>query len=373
MVGDLSREVLIVGAGVIGLAIARELHLRGVSRITVVERGAVGGESSFAAAGMLAVQAETDSTGAFFDLCRTARDEYPDFAARLFEETGIDIELDRAGTLYLAFGESDVREIRHRFDWQRRAGLNVESLSAQELRRLEPFISPDVCNGLFFPDDWQVDNRRLIAALERYAAANGIAIAGNTECTGLIFKNGRVIGIETPTGKIYGQRTILAAGAWTSLIAADGIELPEVRPIRGQIVGFHTAKRLFSHVVYSPRGYLVPRADGRIIAGATVEDAGFDKAVTDAGIGCVTEGAFEISPALAGLVPSEKIAGLRPRTFDGFPIIGGFPHVENLFIATAHYRNGILLAAITARLLAEVVVKSRVPALAAPFGVGRFA
>jgi glycine oxidase len=373
MVGDLSREALIVGAGVVGLAIARELHRRGLDRITVIDRGAVGRESSFAAAGMLAVQAETDAAGPFFDLCRAARDGYPEFAARLFDETGTDIELDRSGTLYLAFADADDREIQHRFDWQSRAGLNVERLSAPEIRRIEPFVSPDVRGGLYFPDDWQVENRRLVAALERYCTSNGITVAENTECRRLLVRSGRVIGVEAPTGKIYAQRTVLAAGAWTSLIASDGIEMPEVRPIRGQIIGFHTAKRLFSHVIYSPRGYLVPRADGRLIAGATVEDVGFDDAVTRSGIGLVSENAFEISPVLSGLSLSEKIAGLRPRTADGLPLIGSFPQVENLFVATAHYRNGILLAPLTASLMADIVTDGRVPALAAPFGVDRFA
>ncbi len=372
MIRTLSQEVLIVGAGVIGLAIARELHLRGMKAVTVLDRGKAGGESSFAAAGMLAVQAETDTTGDFFDLCRASRDAYPDFAAELQSETGVDIELDRSGTLYLAFGDSDVRELRHRADWQKRAGLNVERLSARETRRIEPFVSPDVRESLLFPDDWQVENRRLLTALQTYAARNGLKVLEETECNRLLVKNGRVIGAETPDGKIYSQQTIIAAGAWTSLIGAEGIELPEVRPVRGQIVGFHTAKRLFNHVIYSPRGYIVPRADGRIIAGATVEDAGFDKEVTAAGVELVSGNAFEISPALSGLPIVEKFAGLRPKAADGLPVIGCISCVENLIVSTAHYRNGILLAPLTARLTADLATGDAVPELLRGFGPGRF-
>ena len=373
MVREISQDALIVGAGVIGLAIARELHHRGLRKITVIDRGVVGREASFAAGGMLAVQAETDSAGNFFDLCRASRDAYPEFADALLEETGTDIELERTGTLYLAFTDSDSREIDHRFEWQRAAGLKVDRVSGRETCRLEPFVSPDVRESLFFPDDWQVENRKLIAALERYAQLNGIVVLGNSPCTRLIVKNGRVIGAETPNGKIYSKRTVLAAGAWTSLIAADGIELPEIRPIRGQIFGFQTAKRLFNHVIYSPRGYIVPRSDGRIIAGATVEDVGFDNQVTSAGENYVTERAFEISPAIAGLQIAERTAGLRPKALDGMPVIGTFPHVENLYIASAHYRNGILLAPLTAALAADAIMTGAVPELLKTFGIDRFA
>ncbi len=361
MVREIGQDVLVVGAGVIGLAIARELTRRGVKRVTVIDRGIAGNEASYAAGGMLAVQAETDEANAFFDLCRASRDAYPDFAAELESETGIDIELDRAGTLYLAFNESDSREIRHRFDWQRSAGLNVELLPAVEIRRIEPFVSPDVREGLIFPDDWQVENRRLIAALTRSLSLAGVSLIENCECERLIEKNGRIIGVETAAGKLYAHRTILAAGAWTSLIGGDGIECPVVKPIRGQIFGFQTAKRLFSRVIYSPRGYIIPRSDGRIIAGATVEDAGFEKGITAAGEDFVCRSAFEISPSLSGLTVSERISGLRPKAADGLPVIGRFPQVENLFIATAHYRNGILLAPITARLMADLLIDGMEP------------
>ncbi len=372
MLRELSQEAVIIGAGVIGLAIARELHRRGLTRITILDSGKAGREASFAAAGMLAVQAETDETGEFFDLCRAARDVYPDFAADIQAETGIDIELDRAGTIYLAFNDSDIRELSHRYEWQRRAGLQVERLSARETCKLEPFVSPDVRESLLFPDDWQVENRRLLAALERSAARNGLVVEENRRVDRLIVKNGRAIGVETPVGKIYSQRVVLAAGAWTSLIGVEGIEIPTVRPVRGQILAFQTAKRLFSHVVYSPRGYIVPRADGRILAGATVEEVGYANEMTPAGIDFVATNAFEISPALSGLPIAERCSGLRPRTTDGLPLIGTFPQVENLFIATAHYRNGILLAPLTAQLTAEMIVGNGVPELLKGFGPNRF-
>lgn len=371
MVQEISREVLIVGAGVIGLSIARELSRRGINRITIIDRRRAGHEATFAAGGMLAVQAETDEAGDFFDLCRTSRDLYPQLAAELADETGIDIELDRAGTLYLAFTSSDSREIDHRFRWQKNAGLNVEKLSAAETRKIEPFVSPDVRESLIFPDDWQVENRKLAAALIRFAVDRGIDLREETECRRLIVKNGRVIGAETAGGKIYAQQTILAAGAWSSMIEADSVSVPEIRPIRGQIVGFQTAKRLFNHVIYSPRGYLIPRADGRILAGATVEDVGFENRMTPDGIEYVSRNAFEIAPSISGLKIAEEISGLRPKASDALPVIGGFPHVENLIVAAGHYRNGILLAPITAAAVADMVVGHGVSPLIRSFAVDR--
>ncbi len=348
-------EILIIGGGVVGLSIARELRKRSAGRITILERGAIGREASYAAAGMLAPQAETDETDDFFHLCNESNKLYPGFAEELLAETGVSIELDRRGTLYLALTDDDVRQIRHRLAWQRRAGLNVEHLSANEARKLEPFISPDVREALFFPNDWQVENRKLLAALRKYAEINDIQIIENTEVKSLLIENKRVIGAATGGEKFAAGTVVLAIGAWTSLIKADGLTMPFVKPIRGQILYYRTAKRLFGTVIYSPRGYLVPRLDGRILAGATVEDVGFDKSVTADGIDFLRENALEIAPSLVNLEPSESWAGLRPRAADGLPILGAFPEIENLFIATAHYRNGILLAPLTAKILADAI------------------
>lgn len=351
-----NSEILIIGGGVIGLAIARELRGRGAGRITILERGRVGGEASHAAAGMLAPQAETDETDDFFHLCDESKKLYPQFAEELLAETGVSIELDRRGTLYLALTNDDVRQIRRRFEWQRRAGLNVEHLTANEAGKLEPFISPDVREALFFPNDWQVENRKLLRALEKYAELNRIEIVENTEVKSLLIENKRVVGAATGGEKFAAETVVLATGAWTSLIKADGLTMPFVKPIRGQITSYQTAKRLFKTVIYSPRAYLVPRRDGRILAGATIEDVGFDKSVTADGIDFLRENALEIAPSLISLEASESWAGLRPRAADGLPILGAFsPDIENLFVATAHYRNGILLAPQTAKILADAI------------------
>ena len=355
-----TSNILIIGGGVIGLSLARELHKKGAEKITVLERGKLGQESSFAAAGILAPQAEAEKADVFFQFCNDSKNLYQNFAEQLLAETAIDIELDRNGTLYLAFTETDVAEIRHRFDWQKKAGLPVEHLSANEARKAEPFISPDVREALFFPNDWQVENRKLLAALQKYAKLNDIEIVENAEVKNLLFEKVKVVGAETTEGKTFAETVMLATGAWTSLIKSseNALSLPLVKPIRGQILSFRTVKRLYSKVIYSPRGYLVPRFDGRILVGATVEDVGFNKTVTENGIKFLLEIASEISPGSVGLEISDKWAGLRPFTADGLPILGAFPEVENLHIATAHYRNGILLAPLTAKILADKIVEN---------------
>jgi glycine oxidase len=365
-------DILIVGGGVIGLSIARELHKRGVERISVLDAGPCGGEASWAAAGMLGPQCEADEGGAFFDLCISSRDLYPALAEELLDETGVDIELDRAGTLYLAFTDDDILTIRRRYEWQSSSGLAVEHLSANEVRSAEPFMSPDVLEALYFPGDWQVDNRKLCTALRRFCHVNGITIRAHSRVNSLVEEGDRVTGVNSQTGSYKADEVVIAAGAWTSeLELGESVAPVKVEPIRGQMITMHTAKRLFERVAYSSRGYLVPRRDGRILAGSTTEKVGFNPDTTDEAVTSLFTMACGIAPSLANLEIADRWAGLRPRSEDGLPIIGRIKATDGLYLATGHYRNGILLAPVTARLAAEGLLK---PESASPdtFGPERF-
>jgi glycine oxidase len=364
----MDSDVLIIGGGVIGLSIARELRKRGAGRITVVEKGKLGREASWAAAGMLAPQAETDRIDDFYRFCTESRDIYPEFAADLLAETGVDIELERSGTLYAAFNADDVGEIERRFSWQRSAGLDVERLSSAECLSCEPNLSRDVLGGLFFPRDWQVENRRLVEALTEFARRNGIEIVENTEVIEISEETGEA---RCRNGKsFHAGRTVLATGAWTSLIKIGELALPvDVRPIRGQMISFAPPERLFRRVIYSPRGYVVPRLDGRLLAGATVEDAGFHAENTAEGLEKLRATAAEISPDLQSLGIVDNWAGLRPFAADGLPIIGEIG--QNLFVATAHYRNGILLAPLTGRIMAKAMFGDEASTYLQVFGPNR--
>jgi glycine oxidase len=367
-------EVVIVGGGVIGLSIAHSLASRGVKDIIIVERAGPGSESSSAAAGMLAPQAEADSADEFFQLSIASRDLYSSFAHSLREESGVDIELDKTGTLYLALTEEDEEECAARFEWQKKAGLSIERFSATDARALEPCVSESVRAALRFPLDVQVENRRLITALSEANDKYGVRTMVGTTVERINHQRGSVLGVETSAGPISCANVVLAAGAWMSAFSNADKSLPAVRvePVRGQMLCFETNPRLARHVIYSPRGYIVPRMDGRLLAGSTTENAGFDKRVTAEGLHKILTHALEISPERARLPMIDSWAGLRPRAVDDLPVLGPCAEIEGLFYATGHYRNGILLAPITGELIAEAIVNKTVSPLITPFTPERF-
>src|SRR5215218_952582 len=207
-----SADVVIVGGGVIGLTVARALALRGVRDVCLIERGNLGTEASWAAAGMLLPQVEADAQDEFFNLACQSRDLYPGFAAALREETGIDVELDTTGTLYLALTGHDYEEIDKRYEWQTRAGLSVELLNAAEARELEPCISESTRGALRFPNDIQVENRRLLSALANSVKKLGVEIATQTSVDSLIIEGNRVRGVQTFRGAISCPTAVIAAG-----------------------------------------------------------------------------------------------------------------------------------------------------------------
>lgn len=360
-----ATEVVVVGGGVAGLASARALARRG-RRVTLVERGRVGAEASWAAAGMLAPQAEADRRDEFFDLLCASRAMYPAFADALREETGIDIELDRTGALYLALTEEDEAEIERRYAWQRGAGLDIERLTAAETRFFEPAISASARAALRFPSDWQVENRRLVAALAASAEASGARLLTGIAVTSILNERGRARGVETSNGTLRAEAVVLAAGAWSSLIplqatthgGTSGINhdaCPRIEPVRGQMLCFDARPPLVRHVVYSPRGYIVPRRDARLLAGSTTEHAAYDKSLTGEGVRFIAANAQEIAPAIGSLALVDSWAGLRPRAVDERPVLGASTEIERLYFATGHYRNGILLAPLTGEVVADLV------------------
>ncbi len=362
-----AADVAVVGGGVAGLAAARALARRGLT-VVIVEGGAAGAASR-AAAGMLAPQAEADQRDELFDLLCASREMYPAFAEALREESGIDIELDRTGTLYLALTEEDEEEVARRFRWQTEAGLAVERLTAAEARGLEPSVSDVVRAALRFPRDWQVENRQLVRALAESARHHG-ALELNEEARGVRLVAGRAVGVETTARFIPAGAVLLAAGAHTSRLPfishkRDGAQdkesfgtHPLIEPVRGQMLCVRQpvgSEPFVRHVVYSPRGYLVPRRDGRLLAGSTSELSGFDCRVTEEGMSAISTHANEIAPAFESLAREDSWAGLRPRAADGLPVVGASVEVSNLFYATGYYRNGILLAPATGELVADLI------------------
>jgi glycine oxidase len=332
--------------------------LHGAHGIVLLERGELGKEASWAAGGILAPQVEAHCADEFFELACTSRDMYPAFAGSLKEETGIDVELDQTGTLNVAFDEQEERELRRIFSWQRTHSLRVEWLSSEDVRALEPNLSPEVRCALRFPDDWQVENRKLVQALIKSNEKLGVNLNPNCEVSAVQIEDGRVACVETSRGSISTRTVIVAAGAWSSRIAIlrEASTAIDVEPVRGQMLCFNPQDTFVRHVIYSSRGYVVPRRDGRLLAGSTSERAGFDKSVTEDGIKSIKSMAFEIAPGLASAPLVDAWAGFRPHAPDDLPVIGADPEVEGLFYATGHYRNGILLAPVTARMIADGII-----------------
>ncbi len=361
-------DVIIVGGGVIGLAIARELAQRNVRKLILLERGEPGTEASWAAGGILAPQVEADRPDEFFRLACASRDLYPEFAEALHQETGIDVELEKAGTLYVGFTEPEEQEMRARYEWQSNANLHIEWLTGDEARTLEPKLSPNVRCALRFPNDYQVENRRLVQALISSNKKLGVKVLTNCEVRSLRIDHQIITGVETSSGFYRAPVVVIAAGAWSSQIKPASVTID---PVRGQMLCFN-APQVASHVIYSARGYLVPRRDGRLLAGSTSESVGFDKRVTDAGVQSIKSMAFEIAPSLQSSPLADSWAGFRPRAEDNLPVIGADEAAAGLLYATGHYRNGILLAPITAKIIADTVLERGNPLVVEKFLPRRF-
>jgi glycine oxidase len=362
-------DVIVVGGGVMGCGIALRLRQAG-ARVTVLERSIPGAEASSAAGGILAPQMESERPGPFLDLCLKSRALYPDFARELHALTGVDVAYLPSGLLHVAFDAAAARRLEATVGWQKEQGLRAELLGPQEVRRLEPQLSGAVVAAAHFPDDHQVDNRLLTRALTMAAAKVG-ATFRTGYVRGVVEAQGRAVGVDLDGETLRADAVVIAAGSWSGLVQGIALDPRVVRPARGQMVQLQTRLPLFSHVVFSDKGYLIPRADGRIIAGSTLEFAGFEKHVTAEGLQRILSLALELCPALASAPVQETWAGLRPYTEDHLPILGAGP-LPGLFLATGHFRNGILLAPITARLLAQAILGDSPLVDLTPFRFDRF-
>ena len=372
-----SREpsVAIIGAGVIGLAIAWRLAARGIA-VRIFDRGAAGAGASHAAAGMLAACAEAEpGEEALVALGRESQARWPAFAAELLAASGMDVELRPEGTLLLALTADDQARLTHLLVFQQKLGLPLQWISAADTRRREPHLAGKLAGAVFSPEDTQVDNRKLVAALRIAGEAAGVSISECQLVSAISSRAGRVDGIILGDGtKVPADVVVLAAGAWArSIEGVDPKLRPPVRPIKGQMLALrmNPAAPLLSHVVWAPGAYLVPRRDGRLLVGATVEEKGYDTSLTAGGILTLLEAAWRAVPAIEELAIDEMWVGHRPGSRDDAPILGAGP-IDGLIYASGHHRNGILLAPITADAIVRLVLDSAVEAVIRPFGIERF-
>jgi glycine oxidase len=367
--------VVVVGAGVVGLGLGWRLAQRGAD-VSVFDRSTAGSGASWAAAGMLAACAEAEpGEEALVRLGRLSQSLWPDFAAELEQASGMAVDLRREGTLVVALTVDDQSRLSHRLAFQKSLGLPVEWMSATEIRRREPHLAPGFAGALFSPEDHQVDNRKLTVALHRAAVAAGARVHERRGVRQIIVDQDRAVGVELDDGSRVGADVVvLAAGAWSRVIAGLPTTMrPPVRPIKGQSLALlmAVAAPLLTHVVWGPNVYLVPRRDGRLILGATVEEKGFDTTLTAGGVLALIEAAWRLVPAIEDLPLLETWVGHRPGSRDDAPILGRGP-LEGLVYATGHHRNGILLTPVTADLVTGVVLDGRIDPAIAAFGLDRF-
>jgi glycine oxidase len=373
------KTVAIIGAGVVGLGIAWRLAARGVE-VSVFDRGAAGAGATHAAAGMLAACAEAEpGEEALVALGRDSQARWPAFAAELEQASGIDVELRREGTLIIALTADDQARLFHHLEFQKKLELPLEWISAAETRRREPHLAGKLAGAVFSPEDHQVENRKLALALAAAARAAGASIYEHAPVATISSQGRRVDGVVLADGRKHtADAVVLAAGAWSRGIAASIADLapqslPPVRPIKGQMLALRMdpAAPLINHVIWGPGIYLVPRRDGRLIVGATVEERGFDATLTAGGLLTLLEAAWRAVPAIEELPIDEMWVGHRPGSRDDAPILGPGP-LDGLIYATGHHRNGILLAPVTADAIARLVLEGTLDPAIRPFGIERF-
>ena len=350
-----TADVLVVGAGIVGCSVAYHLARMGPMGVIVLDQGFVGGEASGAAAGMLAPQCEAAGPGPFLDLCLAARRYYEQLKPELEDLTRIDIEYLQWGILHLIDEEGD-EGAEGRYRWQRALGLSVERLTPDEVRELEPGLTKETGGALLFPGDHHVNNAELVRALAGAAQILGVRMLEGSPVVGFIYDGHRVVGVRTPDAIYTARHVVLCTGAWSGRLGSLlGRRIP-VEPARGQILYAELAEPAVRHPVWGKAGYVVPRLNGGLIVGSTVEYAGFEKTVTLDGIRRLSELALALVPGLTEQPFTRAWAGLRPHAKDGLPLIGPLEGLDGLYIATGHFRNGILLGPLTGRLVAEMIV-----------------
>jgi glycine oxidase len=357
-----SFDVVVIGGGVIGLGCAWRAAQRG-ARVAVLERGEPGSGATRVAAGMLAPVGElTFGEPELLELTLVAARMYPEFVAELEAATGEVTGYERLGALHVALDRDEAAQLRRVHDLQRSLELEAEWLPPRRCRELEPGLTPSFHGGVFAPGEAAVDPRALTQVLAAALVAAGGELRSGTEAVDGIFEGERLAGVRTTTGEeLRAANVVLASGAWSGATAWLPEEArPPVRPVKGQVVELRSRSEEppARHILASERVYLVPRPDGRLVVGATVEEMGFDTAVTAGGIHELLREAYRLLPDVAEMEFVGVTAGLRPGTPNNLPLVAPGA-IDGLVLATGHFRNGILLAPLAAEAMADLLSGNR--------------
>jgi glycine oxidase len=347
-----SADCVVVGGGLLGMLTARRLAQEGMT-VTLLERGALCSESSWAGGGILSPLLPWQYADAISRLVEWSQQEYPLLVAELQEQTGIDPEWTKSGMLLL-----DTVPGTRAIAWAERFRCRLEILDADRVQRLEPALAAASTPAVLLPDVAQIRNPRLCEALAMALQMQGVRIREQCAATRLLIRDQAVEGVDTVTGPVYSANVVLASGAWSPRLL-EGIghrELP-VEPVRGQMILFQARPGLLRHIVQAEGHYLIPRRDGLVLAGSTLEYAGYCKETTPQAREELMQAAFTIAPVLADYPVIRQWAGLRPGSPEGIPFIGEHSETRGLYLNTGHFRNGVVMAPASAQLLADCLLK----------------
>ena len=347
----MSQRIIVVGGGIMGMLTARELHQAG-KQVTLLERGQTGRESSWAGGGIVSPLFPWRYLDSITALAGWSQAHYAEICEQLLTDTGLDPQYTRSGMLMVAPEEIDAART-----WAEQHQRPLEFIDAQRFRELEPQAAHPPQTGMWMPQVAQVRNPRIVKSLLADLQRRGIEILTDTPVTGFDTANGECRGVITATGKLPAEQVIVCAGSWSGDLLGDLPKPPAVRPVRGQMILFQTEPGTISRIVLEEQRYIIPRRDGHVLFGSTMEEVGYDKSTTPEVFEELRDIVIERFPVLADKPIVKHWSGLRPGSPAGVPYIAQHPQIAGLFINAGQFRNGVVLGPASARLMADLVLQ----------------
>ena len=356
-------ECIVIGGGVIGMMTARELHLSGMN-VLLLERGPLGGESSWAGGGIISPLYPWRYQPSVNILAQHSKTLYPDLVEQLRDESGVDCELIQSGLLFV-----DQNEKEQALSWAQQWSEDVQYIAERKnILSIEPALGDEVEQALWMPEVMQVRNPKIIKALRGSFDRLAIAYREHAQVQEIIVQAGRVTGVRVADEVLAADRVIVAGGAWSAGLI-DAVQHVDVEPVKGQMIMFKGEPDLIKRIVLSDGHYIIPRRDGRVLAGSTLEKVGFDKTTSDSALQSLRETAAALAPVLGSLPVERQWAGLRPGTDNGVPYVCAIDDAEGLYLHAGHYRNGIVLGPASVQLMTELILNKETFCDASPYKV----